>query len=74
VHAFDGVTVTYEVPPDNVRNGRIVVYDDDPARRIGVTYQGFPFQWSSKRQWLRLQGKSSASREASKQGESVTSP
>jgi len=42
------VTVTYEVPPDNVRHGRIVVNDDDPTWWIGVTYQGFPFQRSAK--------------------------
>jgi hypothetical protein len=42
------MTVTYEVPPDNVRHGRIVVNDDDPTWWIGVTYQGFPFQRSAK--------------------------
>jgi hypothetical protein len=38
------MTVSYQVPPDNVRHGGVVVDDDDPARRIGVAYQGFPFQ------------------------------
>jgi hypothetical protein len=38
------MTVTYEVPPDDVRDGGVVVDDDDPAWRIEVTWQGFPFQ------------------------------
>jgi len=42
------MTITYEVPPDNVRHGRIVVNDDDPAWWIGVIYQGFPFSRPAK--------------------------
>jgi hypothetical protein len=43
VHALDRVTVAHEVTPDDIRHRGIVVDDDDPARRIGVAYQGFPF-------------------------------
>jgi hypothetical protein len=43
------MTVTYEVPPNNVRHGRIVVNDDDPTWWIGVTYQGFPVPEVSKK-------------------------
>src|SRR5271167_2664096 len=36
------MAVAHEVTPDDGRHCRIVVYDDDPAWRIGVAYQGFP--------------------------------
>jgi hypothetical protein len=43
VHALDRVAVAHEVTPDDIRHRGIVVDDDDPARRIGVAYQSFPF-------------------------------
>ena len=39
-HAFDVVPVADQVPSDDIRDGRIVVDDYDPARRIGVIYRG----------------------------------
>ena len=39
-HAFDVVPVADQVPSDDIRDGRIVIDDYDPARRIGVTYRG----------------------------------
>jgi hypothetical protein len=43
VHAFDRVAVADQVTPDDVRDGGIVVDDDDPAWWIGIAYQGGPF-------------------------------
>jgi hypothetical protein len=37
------VAVAHEVPANDIRDGGIVVYDDDPARRIGIACQGGPF-------------------------------
>ena len=39
----DDPTVADQIPSDDVRDGGIVVHDDDPARRIGVVDQGWPF-------------------------------
>jgi hypothetical protein len=43
MYALDRVAVADEVPANDVRDGGIVVHDDDPARRIGIAYQGCPF-------------------------------
>jgi hypothetical protein len=37
------MAVAYEITPDDVRDGGIVVDDDDPSWWIGIVYQGCPF-------------------------------
>ena len=41
MHALDRVAVAHEVTPDDIRHCGIVVYDDDPAWRIGLLTKGF---------------------------------
>ena len=36
------VAVAHEVTPDDISHRRVVVDNDDPARRIGVAYQRIP--------------------------------
>ena len=45
VHALDRVAVAHQVAPDDIRHRGVVVYHDDPPRRIaGCLAKGFPFR------------------------------